>query len=179
VCVIIFLATLNIFFKDPVQRTVRDVWSVVSGSSTNVTPSANATPAAPAPPKAKTKQHARPAREEELAKVTEPKETLVPPKTVEVTPQPPPFPSADDLKAGMTREELLARFGQPRFTASWSENGMLAEKFIYSRDARVTAVILRDGEVVTSRTGRHDPWARSAWWQAGTKGRAGVLDGVK
>ena len=166
ISVVLFFVTLNVFFRDSLNKGARDVWSLVAGSETTVTP-------VPTPPveEAKTKPKVRARPQPQAAREVEPPEPLKteaapPPPKVE---PPPPFPMAEELKAGMSRKEMMGRFGAPRFTASWSDNGALSEKFIYTREAQVTAVILRDGQVVTSRTGQNDPWARSAWWQSGSK----------
>jgi hypothetical protein len=175
--VLLFFVTLNIFFKDSVPSGVREMWSRVTGAAAqgNVTSATTGAPAVKEPkPKPKLRPRAQPAA------VPEPLPETKPPTEVVKVELPPPFPIAEDLKAGMTRREMIGRFGAPRFTASWSESGALAEKFIYTRDAQVTAVILRDGHVVISRTGQSDPWARSAWWQAGANEKAEAdRDGAK
>ncbi len=161
ICVLLFVVTLNLFFRDSLHNKVRDVWSRVTGTQIAVTPAPVTGPAVEAASKPKLHTRHRAAPEVQ----PEPEKKDPPPVTQKVETPPLPFPTADDLKAGMTKKEMMSRFGAPRFTASWSEGGSLSEKFIYARDEQVTAVILRDGHVVTSRTGQNDPWERSAWWQ--------------
>jgi hypothetical protein len=174
VSVVLFFITLNILFKDSFPSGVRNVWSRVTGTPAQVT----VTTDTPVPPpveepkrKPKLRAHAR------IADPPEPLPEKKPPtEVVKVELPPPPFPTAQDLRAGMSRREMIGRFGAPRFTASWSESGSLAEKFIYIREAQVTAVILRDGEVVISRTGHNDPWERSAWWQTSAREKSAGAD---
>jgi hypothetical protein len=174
ICVVLFLVTLNIFFRDSLQHGVRDVWSSVTGSQVAVSQPPSAAPVVESAPKpkAKARKQPRPAPEPEPEPAKK-EAALAAPK---VETPPPPFPKADDLKAGMTKKEMMSRFGAPRFTASWSDAGALSEKFIYIREEQVTAVILRDGQVVTSRTGQNDPWARSAWWQTGSREKSESAD---
>ena len=90
-----------------------------------------------------------------------PEEREVPVMTIEVNVSTPPFPAAADVQAGMTKDEMITKFGSPRIAASWAENGYLAEKFIYTRDAQLTAVMLLNGEVVRSRTGHSGQLVRA------------------
>ena len=114
---------------------------------------------------------------------TEAQQLEIPVTTMEVRVPPPPFPAAADMKPGMTREEIIETFGYPRAAASWAENGLLAEKFIYTRGAQVTAVMLLGGVVVRSRTGQSDLLARprrqAAKDKAGPEAESAKRDSAK
>jgi hypothetical protein len=153
--IILLVVMLIIFFKGPDS-------SETQAAAMAAIPQPAAKPAAASEPKAKPKVHTerrRDAREGDA----EPQNPATPVLTVTVEIPPPPFPGAGDVTPGMTREQMIGRFGTPRVAASWAENGSLAEKFIYTRDAQVTAVMLLDGEVVRSRTGHVDPSVRPRW----------------
>jgi hypothetical protein len=150
VSVILLVIMLSIFFKGSAVTE-----SQVATAAPPPTAKSAATPEAKPKTKAQLERR-RKAREAEAE--PEMHEPEIPVMTVTVEVPSPPFPAAADVKAGMTREEMIGKFGTPRVAASWAENGYLAEKFIYTRDAQVTAVMLLDGEVVRSRTGRsHQP----------------------
>src|SRR5690242_307084 len=117
VCIVLFLITLNIFFRDSVEHGVRNAWSRVTGSqSVAATAPAPAPPPDPAPkPRAKPRKphqsDPEPQPEPDLAQ----KEPSAAARKIELPP--PPFPTATDLRSGMTKREMMTRFGAPRFTA--------------------------------------------------------------
>ena len=62
----------------------------------------------------------------------------------------PPFPTAADVRTGMRRDDILAKFGEPDAFASWSEEGMLREKLIYRSGKRSTEIVIQGGRVISS-----------------------------
>jgi hypothetical protein len=171
VSVILLLIMLAIFFKGS---------TVTEPQVASVPPTAGKSPGKP---EAKPKSKGQLERRHKAAQEAEPdiiETSGLPVIKVKVETPPPPFPAASDVKAGMSREEMISKFGNPRVAASWAEHGSLAEKFIYTRDAQVTAVMLLDGEVVRSRTGSsHQPMGlrRAGSKENGGPGGAEIWNG--
>ena len=61
-----------------------------------------------------------------------------------------PFPSTSDVRGGMLRAEFIARFGEPDASATWLDKGTSYERLVYQTQERFTAVLIRDGRVVSS-----------------------------
>jgi len=64
-------------------------------------------------------------------------------------------PAADDVKAGMTKEELLKSFGEPTSKMSMAEGKKLVERFRYSDKISYVRVILEDGKVKEVTSGKN------------------------
>ena len=64
-------------------------------------------------------------------------------------------PAPDDVKAGMSREELLKSFGEPASKMSMAEDGKLVERFRYSDKVSYVRVILEDGKVKEVSSGKN------------------------
>ena len=168
VSLVLLVVVLIIFFKGP--KTEEPQQAVILEAAKPV-------PKTEAKPKAKPhaeRRHDRAQAAPETASI----ETAAAPVSKVIVP-PPPFPAPADLKAGMRREEMIRKFGNPRVVASWAQNGSLAEKLIYTRDAQVTAVLLVDGRVVKSGTGQNDPRLRSARKAAIAEEESADAEGAK
>jgi hypothetical protein len=64
----------------------------------------------------------------------------------------PPFPSRSEVRMGMSLAELIARFGEPNVTATWSDYGTVSERLIYQTQERSAEILLQDGKVVSTHT---------------------------
>lgn len=64
-------------------------------------------------------------------------------------------PAADDVKTGMSREDLLKAFGEPASKMSMAEDGKLVERFRYSDKVSYVRVILEDGKVKEVSSGKN------------------------
>lgn len=89
----------------------------------------------------------RPAKLEAMEAMNEPVPTTV------VTVPIPPFPEAAAVRPGMSRGEVVRRFGSPNWKATWAESGTLHEDYTYVDHERATELSIQAGRVVTSQTG--------------------------
>jgi hypothetical protein len=64
-------------------------------------------------------------------------------------------PAADDVKTGMTREELLKAFGEPTSKMSMAEGSKFVERFRYSDKISYVRVVLEDGKVKDVSSGKN------------------------
>lgn len=64
-------------------------------------------------------------------------------------------PAPDDVKTGMTREELLKSFGEPASKMSMAEGSKLVERFRYSDKISYVRVVLEDGKVKEVTSGKN------------------------
>jgi hypothetical protein len=63
----------------------------------------------------------------------------------------PPFPTKAEVKVGMPRADVISRFGEPDAVATWSERGILHEKFLYRSLDRASEVFIEAGRVSSQR----------------------------
>jgi hypothetical protein len=63
----------------------------------------------------------------------------------------PPFPSKSKVRVGMSRAELIGRFGEPNVRATWSDKGTEREKLLYQGQERSTEILIEDGSVVSTK----------------------------
>jgi hypothetical protein len=104
-------------------------------------PAARAVRKAPAPPVAEVAP--------EPAVVVPIAEVVVAPPT----PAPKQFPSANEISAGIERENISERFGQPALaTTTTSDDGRVMETLVYSRKSGhdVTVIRIEDGKVLSA-----------------------------
>jgi len=102
-------------------------------------------PAAKAAPKTPTPALAEAASEPVV--VTPVAEVVVAPP---VPPPAPKFPSANEISAGVERENISERFGQPALaTTTTSDDGRVMETLVYARKSGhdVTVIRIEDGKV--------------------------------
>jgi hypothetical protein len=64
-------------------------------------------------------------------------------------------PAADDIKSGMSKEELLKSFGEPTSKMSMAEGKKLVERFRYSDKISYVRVVLEDGKVKEVTSGKN------------------------
>lgn len=83
----------------------------------------------------------------ELAAVNGPVSTTV------VTVQVPPFPEAAAIRPGMSKFEVVRRFGSPNWKATWTESRTLYEEYTYVDRQRATELWIQAGRVVSSQSG--------------------------
>jgi hypothetical protein len=64
------------------------------------------------------------------------------------------FPTAQEIRPGVAREELRAEYGEPNLRASLYDRGSLLETFVYQNEARsaTTWARLRNVSVIASAT---------------------------
>lgn len=58
---------------------------------------------------------------------------------------------ASDIPLNLPLPDLIAKFGEPDLTASWSSGGKLNRKLIYANDGRTLEVNVQNGRVVSKR----------------------------
>jgi hypothetical protein len=65
-----------------------------------------------------------------------------------------PFPSPGDLPAGITRSQVIARYGEPIARVSGVEDGRLLERYYFLHPDRIqmTVATLRNGVVASADT---------------------------
>lgn len=78
----------------------------------------------------------------------------VPSTTTTVVVPLPSIPTAGSIKAGTSRTELRARYGDPSLDISARQNGRLVERFYYlsSDETQLTVATLQDGNVTSAET---------------------------
>ena len=64
----------------------------------------------------------------------------------------PPAPDEVQIRSGLSRAEVIDRFGIPTSSATWRDSRILDEKFIYLDRQKTTMVLLQNGKVISSRT---------------------------
>ena len=64
----------------------------------------------------------------------------------------PPFPERNAIRPGMSRDEIVRRFGPPNWKATWTEWDTLYEKYTYVDHQRATALLIQAGRVASSQT---------------------------
>jgi hypothetical protein len=74
----------------------------------------------------------------------------VPPAPVEQDPL--PFPSVEQIAAGVHRDTITGKYGNPALSAMTSTRGHVIETFIYARDRGRSSTIIRleDGKVAAA-----------------------------
>jgi hypothetical protein len=88
--------------------------------------------------------------------VTAPPSVEVPPKAVvpaaPVEQDPLPFPSVEQIAAGVHRDVITGKYGNPALSAMTSTRGHVIETFIYARDRGRSSTIIRleDGKVAAA-----------------------------
>jgi hypothetical protein len=85
----------------------------------------------------------------------EPPLVVAPVAEVVVAPPPAPkqFPSANEISAGVERENISERFGQPALaTTTTSDDGRVMETLVYARKSGhdVTVIRIEDGKVLSA-----------------------------
>jgi hypothetical protein len=83
----------------------------------------------------------------ELAALNEPVSTAV------INVQVPPFPEAAAILPGMSKAEVVRRFGPPNWKVTWTDSRTLNEKYAYMDHQRVTELLIQAGRVVSRQTG--------------------------
>jgi hypothetical protein len=68
----------------------------------------------------------------------------------------PPFPTEHNIRAGMPRARLVEAFGAPDLSAHTLQQEQMVETYVYKQQDRATFVLMRDGNVVSTYTGRPD-----------------------
>ena len=137
---VICVGALTYLYKDSMPVTVRKMLTWDSGPAQVPQPE-------PAPkPVHKAKRKARAAENSPQPMLN------LPVQVYEMVIELPPFPRAVDVKAGMTRDELIHKFGAPTLSATWTDVGSLNERYVYVQNGRLTTVVIRDGRVVSGRT---------------------------
>lgn len=126
--------------RDSVPAEVR---RLVSGSREAGPARQAATP----PARATRGLRGRATRSADLAAVNEPVSTTV------ITVQVPPFPEAAAVRPGMSRVEVVHRFGSPNWKATWTQSRTLYEEYTYVDRQRATELWIQAGRVVSSQTG--------------------------
>src|SRR6476646_4724373 len=63
----------------------------------------------------------------------------------------PPFPTRAEVKVGMPRADFISRFGEPDAVATWSDRGILHEKFLYKSLDKASEVFIEGGRVSSQR----------------------------
>ena len=81
----------------------------------------------------------------------------VPPAAAEKSPEPVKLPDVSQISAGMTREDLLARFGNPSQKMTIPEGSHLTERYRYDVEKDSVKVILEDGKVKEAVLIRPEP----------------------
>lgn len=81
----------------------------------------------------------------------------VPGAAAEKSPEPVKLPDVSQINAGMTREDLLARFGNPSQKMTIPEGSHLTERYRYDVEKDSVKVILEDGKVKEAILIRPEP----------------------
>ena len=81
----------------------------------------------------------------------------VPAAAAEKSPDPVKLPDVSQISAGMTREDLLARFGNPSQKMTIPEGSHLTERYRYDVEKDSVKVILEDGKVKEAILIRPEP----------------------
>ena len=86
--------------------------------------------------------------------------TPFPAAAAEKSPEPVKLPDVSQISAGMTREDLLARFGNPSQKMTIPEGSHLTERYRYDVEKDSVKVILKDGKVKEAILMRPEPVSR-------------------
>lgn len=139
----LLLVGVAFVFRDTWRREIQNVYS--AGRAPAAQPAAVV-------PEAKTKPKANPHRASAQRLATE-----VEPAPVEIPKPAAPMPVASrpviemqEVPRGISRAELIDRFGMPTSSATWRDSKVLNEKLIYRDQRRTTAVLIQDGTVISS-----------------------------
>jgi len=106
-----------------------------------------------ATPSPGTKQAARADRGLRGPRPTNLEDLNEPVSTTVIDVQIPPFPEATAVRLGMSKGEVVRRFGPPNWKAIWTESRTLQEKYAYVDNERATVMFIQAGKVVSSWTG--------------------------
>ena len=105
-------------------------------------------------PESKTKPKANPHRAsaQRMATEAEPAPVEIPKPAAPTPVASRPVVEMHDVPRGISRADLIDRFGMPTSSATWRDSKILNEKLIYRDQRWTTAVLIQNGTVISSNT---------------------------